>query len=169
MVFAADYKGITYVKSSTLAGRRLTCTGLRVAGGDDLWIWLKRTVPYAALKCRVLPSMATIMSSAGTHPHKHEQSKLLTTVRGRIEAHLYSPKDCSNHVRNRWLSDCMIAISPNMQWLSTFICYCNDGVSLVTLGWTHLLKRRLRFLGPPYSIITYVLSITSYSPSTSRD
>jgi hypothetical protein len=38
--------------------------------------------------------------------------KLLTTLTGRTEAHLYGPRDCSAHVRSRWLFDRTTAVSP---------------------------------------------------------
>jgi hypothetical protein len=37
---------------------------------------------------------------------------LLTTLTGRTEAHLYVPRDCSAHVRSRWLFDRTTAVSP---------------------------------------------------------
>ena len=39
-------------------------------------------------------------------------SKLLTTLTGRTEAHLYGPRDCSAHVRSRWSFDRTTAVSP---------------------------------------------------------
>ncbi|ORX96686.1 hypothetical protein BCR34DRAFT_179234 [Clohesyomyces aquaticus] len=51
--------------------------------------------------CRVLLSMATM-----------NNPKLLTTLPGRTEAHLYGPRDCSVHVCSGWSFDRTTAVSP---------------------------------------------------------
>ena len=153
----------------TLAGR--TADPLRpnpcherlewMASRRDTRIIADDRVRHAALdsvRSSALPSIATITALLVLIPYEHEQSK--TTH----DPQMSNPKDCSAHVRSRWLFDRTTAVSPKHAEPFRFRM-CLQRWRSASDAQPTCQSAGFNFQG--HRTLSYIPPISSYSPSTS--